>query len=388
MRSSVLVRHARLRRWLPWALWVLAACIAVPMGMSQAGIGSSPALIETRAAALSPIRTEHRLRIRKILVRPDQRVKAGDVLVQMDTAEIDAELAVAHAKLVYAQAIAGWRQIRLQDDRARTAHALASTAEQAAVVAARTVTVAERDRSELAQLDINLELEEKLVDSQLASADRLRSMRLRRAALAKKVEAYKATVARARRSAAGASERLGRWRHDPSGVVAAPGDASSAPDIELLSEVDARVAAGEVQRREIAHLDLLRDQHQIRAPFDGRVGEILAHEGELSADPSAPIITVVEEASSAAVAYVPQSKANQIHLGDVVKLMPRDRAGPPHTGRVIALGPGITEIPERFRRVPRLREYGRNVYIRLDAPATLPGMACDAVFRRGQEVGR
>jgi len=113
------------------------------------------------------------------------------------------------------------------------------------------------------------------------------------------------------------------------------------------------------------------------------VGEILAQVGDLSADPGTPVITVIEEQSKIAIAYLAQSNAQRIHLGDIVRLVPRDLSGPHLTGRVTALAPNITEIPQRFRRVPTLHEYGRNAYIQLDAVANLPGQAFDAVFRRG-----
>jgi hypothetical protein len=65
----------------------------------------------------------------------------------------------------------------------------------------------------------------------------------------------------------------------------------------------------------------------------------------------------------------------------------RDLAGPALTGRVTAVAPSITEIPIRFRRVPTMHEFGRNVYVELDAPADLPGQAFDAVFRHGTGGG-
>ena len=373
MRSDLLGRWPRLRRALPWTLWGMAAAVGIPMAISQAGIGSAPAAVEARVANLAPIRTDHRLRVSKILVVPGQRVKAGELLVQMDPSEIDTELAVAQAKLVYAEIVAGWQQIRLQDDRARTSHALASMAERAAVDVARIVAEAERDRSELVQLDVNMALEEKLVGDQLANADRLKAMRLQRAALAKKVEEYGAAVAQARRSASGSAGRLGQWQNAK--------DAKSASAAEVL-QADARAAASEVQRREIAHLELLRSYHQIRAPFDGRVGEVLARVGDLSADPAIPVITLVEEQSRIAIAYVNQRNAEKVHVGDLAKLVPRDLSGRVLTGHVTALAPNITEIPERFRYVPKLLEFGRNVYIELDTPSSLPGQAFDAVFRR------
>jgi multidrug resistance efflux pump len=207
MKSSFLTARPRLRRVLPWALWGLAVVIAVPLAMSQAGVGSSPAVIEARVATLAPMRTGHRLRVSKILVAPGQRVKVGELLVQMDTAEVDADLAVAQAKLAYVEITAGWQQIRLLDDRARTSHELSATAERAAVDVARIVAEAERDRSELTQLDINLGMEQKLVGDQLASADRLKAMKLQRAALAKKVDEYKAS---------GGASPQERQRLDPS----------------------------------------------------------------------------------------------------------------------------------------------------------------------------
>ena len=63
--------------------------------------------------------------------------------------QADADLAIAQAKLAYVEIIADWQQMRMRDDRARTSHALAATAERAAVDVARIVAEAERDRSEL-----------------------------------------------------------------------------------------------------------------------------------------------------------------------------------------------------------------------------------------------
>jgi multidrug resistance efflux pump len=391
MRSNVLGAHPRLRRILPWALFGLAAAIAIPMAISQAGIGSSPAIIDARMVSLAPIRTDHRLRVREFFVKPGQRVKAGELLAQMDTTEIEVDLAIARAKLAYVQIVAGWQQIRMLDDRTRTSHELAFTAERAAIDVARIVAEAERDRSELIQLDANMTLEQKLVGDQLASADRLKAMKLQRAALSKKVQEYQAAVNQARKSASGSTKRLGEWqgKQNTNGKKGAKDTTTTAAvsDTEQRLQEDARAAAGELQRQQIARLELLRKYHEIRAPFDGIVGEILVRVGELSADPASPVVTVVEEQSKIAIAYVRQEKANRVHLGDMVKLVPRDLLGPPLTGRVTALAPSVTEMPERFRVIPNLHEFGRNVYIALDAPAHLPGQAFDAIFRRPKAGG-
>lgn len=121
--------------------------------------------------------------------------------------------------------------------------------------------------------------------------------------------------------------------------------------------------------------------HEVRAPFAGRVGDILVRVGELSADPAIPMLTLVEEVSQKAVAFLRQTDARKVRPGDRAKLLPRDLNGPALTGRVTALAPSVTELPTRFRRLPNLVEFGRNVYIALDTPADLPGLAYDAVFK-------
>jgi HlyD family secretion protein len=379
MRSSFLSTRPRLRRILPWALWGLAAAIGIPMALKQAGVGSSPAEIETRTARLATMRTAHRLRVAKILVTPGQQVKTGELLVQMDTSVIDADLAVARAKLAYVEIVAGWQQFRLLDDRTRTSHDLAATAERAALDVARIVAEAERDRSELMQLEVNLETEQKLVDDKLANNERLRGLKVHRAALSKKVDRYKDAVARARKSAQGSTQRLGEWSK--------AADTKTSKVAAVGTTADARAAAGEWQRQEIARLEIERQLHELRAPFDGRVGEVLTRVGDLSADPGIPLVTLGEEQSRTAIAYLSQTDANKIRVGDTVRLVPRDLSGPHLTGRVTALAPNITEIPIRFRRVPTLHEFGRNAYIQLDAVATLPGQAFDAIFRHGPGSG-
>jgi hypothetical protein len=170
MRSNPLATRPRLRRALPWGLWGLAGIVGIPLALSYTGFGSSPAVIESRVANLAPIRTAHRLRITKVLVSPGQKVKKDDLLVQMDTAAIDADIAVAQAELAYVEILAGWKQVLLINDRARTSHDLAYAAERASSEAARMIAEAERDRSELAQLDLNLDAEARLVGDQLVNS--------------------------------------------------------------------------------------------------------------------------------------------------------------------------------------------------------------------------
>ncbi|MBN2574694.1 MAG: biotin/lipoyl-binding protein [Deltaproteobacteria bacterium] len=381
MRSSFLAGNPKLRRILPWALWGLAAAIAIPLGWSYAGVGASPAVVQARVSALAPMRTDHRLRVKEILVKPGQSVKQGELLMQFDTGEVDADLAVVRATLVYEELMARWQETKMRESHARTTHAFAANAERAAVDAARLKAEAERDRSELAQLEVNLALEEKLVGDQLADSKQLNEMRQRKAALTKKVQEYQIAVNQARRSAAGSSRRLSDLRKGIKGQspVVAEG---------TVEEISAQFAAGEIHRAEIKRLELLRTFHEIRAPFDGRVGDIFLQVGQLCADPTLPAMTVVEEPAKTAVAYAQEASADQVRLGDVATLVPRDLSGATLTGRVVALAPSVTEMPVRFWKLPSTPAFGRNVYIELDRPGGLSGQAYNAVFDRGSGGGR
>jgi HlyD family secretion protein len=368
MKSSV-------RRILPWVLWGGVAAVAVPLAWTQAGVGASPALIQGRVAKLAAPRSRERVRVQKILVKPGQAVKAGQTLIQMDSSHIDAEIAMARAKLDYVEIDSHWRSVRVRDSHALASHELASTAERSAVEAARIVAEAERDRSALTEIDVNLALEQKLVGDQLADSERLKALRVERAALAKKVEEYRGAVAKVRQQSTGSNRRLGVWK----GTEKTSSE-TSAPDLAKL--------AAEVQRQEIKLLEIFRSNLEVRAPFDGVVAEVFAVEGEFSADPGEPLISVAEDRSTQAVVYVNQGRAERVHVGDNVKIIPRESAGATLRGRVVALAPNLQEIPLRFRHIPTVQEYARSVYVQLDASSTLPGMACDAVFSRSDGVGR
>lgn len=361
-----------LRRALPWILWGGVAAVGVPLAWTQASVFSSPAMVRGRLAKLAAPRSRERVRVEKVLVKPGQPVKAGQLLIQMDPSHVDAELAVARAKLDFIEVDSRWRSVRVRDNHALASHQLASTAERSAVDAARIVAEAERDRSALSEVDVNLAVEQKLVGDQLASSDRLRALRVERAALAKKVDEYRGAVAKVRQEASGSSRRLGAWQGATMGT-------EDSAELERL--------AIEVQRGEIKVLELFRAMLEIRAPFDGRVAEVLAIEGEFSADPGEPLITVADDHSNEVVVFVNQGRAERIAIGDRVKLVPRESAGPSLTGKVMALAPNMQEIPLRFRHVPTVQEYARNVYVQLDSSA-LPGVACDAVFSRSSGGNR
>jgi multidrug resistance efflux pump len=356
-------------------MWGLAASLAIPLAWSSAGIGTSPAIIENKTILLSATRTRQRLRVAEILVTPGQKVTRGQLLVRMDTTEMDADLAIARMKQTQLELEARSLEAGFIEEYARTTQRFATDAERASLEMSRLVAETERDRAELEQLELAIAREQKLVSEQLANAEYLNVLWVKKAALARKVKEYQAAVIAARKGAHGSAKRLGEWEK--------PGKTRTSSDTSSIAmRIAPAQAAVETQKKEVARLEMIREQYQLRAPIEGQVGELFLQVGQISADPEIPIVTVVEVATKKAVAYVDQVKATKIQVGDEVKLMARDLSESPWHGRVVALAPSMTEIPLRFRKLPNVPEFIRNVYIELDVPAPLPGQAFDAVFVR------
>lgn len=381
MSSSLVLQQPTVRRFLPWGLWALALAVVLTLGFKTSGLGTSPAVLETRSVAVKAPRTKHRLKVEAVLVAPGESVKAGQVLARMDPSEVDADLAVERAKAQVLELQVASLRVKLHDDRARTADQLAFDAERASLELARIVSETERDRSELTQLDEALAQEQRLVTEKLANFERLNELKLKRAALSRKVEEYRATVEKARVSAGGTARRLDQWRKMVLGT-----SAESASHV--LDQIAPARAAAEAQRERVRREELFRSQLELKAPFDGRVGEVLLRPGDVAASVDQAVLTVVDDHPSTAIAYVDQRWANRIKIGDRAELIPRDRSGPPRVGQVTTLAPSIGELPVRFRHFPNVREYGRNVFIKLEAAASLPGQAFDVTFHPGSGASR
>lgn len=374
MSSNLVIQQPAVRRFLPWGLWALALAVVLAFGFKTSGLGTSPAVLETRSVAVKCPRTKHRLKVEAVLVAPGDSVKAGQVLARMDPSEVDADLAVARAIAQELELQVASLRVKLHDDRARTADQLAFDAERSALELARVVSETERDRSELTQLDESLAQEQQLVREKLANFERLNELKLKRAALSRKVEEHRATVEKARAGADGSARRLDKWRR---AVLGTSAESAS----RVLDQLAPARAAAEAQRERVRREELFRGQLELKAPFDGRIGEVFLRPGDVASSVDQAVLTVVDDRPSTAIAYVDQRWANRIKVGDRAELIPRDRSGPPRVGRVTAVAPSIGELPERFWHFPNMREYGRNVFIKLEAAASLPGQAFDVSFQ-------
>lgn len=107
-----------------------------------------------------------------------------------------------------------------------------------------------------------------------------------------------------------------------------------------------------------------QDQLIIRAPSDGIIGNILCKEGE-NISAFSTLINFYERNPTLVKGFVHESLILQVQEGDSLivssTLHPDQKIG----GKVIGLGTRIVEIPERLRKIPDVKTYGREIMIEI-----------------------
>lgn len=102
----------------------------------------------------------------------------------------------------------------------------------------------------------------------------------------------------------------------------------------------------------------------IHAPSDGIIGNILCRKGE-NKSAFSTLINFYEPNPTIVKGFVHESLILQVKVGDSLKITSSLQPEHKVSGVVIGLGSRIVEIPERLRKIPDVKTYGREVLIRI-----------------------
>ncbi len=149
--------------------------------------------------------------------------------------------------------------------------------------------------------------------------------------------------------------------------VAIPIDAEIAQLEKLLKAIELPSRAQKTQvRRELNHYETEQAKLSIYAPTDGLIGNIRCKEGEyISA--FTKLINFYEPNPTLVKGFVHESLIPQINAGDSLIVSSSLHPQLKITGIVIGLGARIVEIPDRLRKMPEIKTYGREVLIQIPA---------------------
>lgn len=116
--------------------------------------------------------------------------------------------------------------------------------------------------------------------------------------------------------------------------------------------------------KEIDYHKKEQDKLKIYAPSDGLIGNIHCKEGE-HFDAFSTLLSFYERNPTLVKGFVHESMILQVKVGDELKVASSLHRNHQIDGIVAGLGSRIVEIPERLRKIPEFKTYGREVLIQI-----------------------
>ncbi len=293
-------------------------------------------------------------RVSAVLVNVGDPVVAGQVVATLDTATIDAEIAVAEAQRAQIEA-------EMRADQDLVAQRLDQEVEGLERERARHREEQLRVRAEAKVLDGEVTRVKRMVEARQAVLDDLSQLGLRQATASALAEAKPRTIGLLGKQIEVAEERRKKARGDRS---------------VLSVKIEASLLVAE---RSIELLRRRREGYSLRAARAGRVAAISRRPGDV-VEGGIPVLQIVTS-EHRVMACIPEQTALGVRQGDLAKVRVKGQSGAHLRGSVIALGPLVTELPSRCWASPKVPVWGREVTVALDeAVELIPGQAFEVSF--------
>ncbi len=351
------------RSVLPWAVWLTAMGGAARL---WPGVHDAPArgFVEDVGFVVAARQAG---RIASVAATVGQRVRAGDVIATLDAGELagELEILVAERRQVEAElaAVGLDTQLRVDDASRQVDESLAAS--ERALQTARAegaVRAAEFDA-----LDRQLASLRELVTGRMADRRELDELAVKHAALKQELRASGSVIAQLVAQVAAARGRR----------AAVPTDATE----RATEPLRAQLAVLRAREKQLA---LRLDALTLRAPGDGEVTALHLRPGEVALA-GAAIATISADAAEPGRPRVfvclDEIEAQRVRAGEAAVLRPSDPGAPGIAAHLERLDPGVTELPLRCRRDPRLPQWGRAAHVVPDEPATfLAGQSFTVAF--------
>jgi membrane fusion protein (multidrug efflux system) len=285
---------------------VLAVGGAIYIVVPKATVSTDAAYVQADAAVVAP---KVRGLVARVLVRHNQRVRAGDPLVQIDPEEFDARVAAASAQIQNAKAQVAAAKAALVALGADQKLALSNVALSQTLIASADAQHVRADADERRY--------EHLADS---------------GAVARRdVDQYRAAAVTASSDAAHSRAALTVSR-DQVGVVAARRATLDAAVAQAQAGVANAKAALDLARQDLAHT-------VIRAPIDGVVGDRQVQVGDF-VEPGTRMLTLVPLDALYVTANFKETQVARMVAGQPARIHVDALGGPALRGEVESFAPG------------------------------------------------
>ncbi len=361
-RHPRLIVRRFLRSW-PFFVWLGVAVGTAWLYTRSVQFGGMTGVVEAIAEDVAPLETA---RLQAVDVVVGQEVKAGVVVARMDTALLDARIAIDDARIAEAQGeVSGYQQ-----DLLRLANNM-DTAILDAEFELENVRIQQaRDEAELAELDAELKRREKLLTQRLLNEQDVAELRPPVAALKSTVASYPSLLkvheerlAEARRE----RRRLTVWLYGAdSAAVSSNSMDDVAHAVERWRQWQETIFAKSQERRQRQ-----LDTYTLKAAISGVVSRINHAPGEVV--PSGePVLRIVQRTSDTIVGFLPEDYIHDVGVGDSVLVWRSNGGSRKRTATVESISPDVQGLPGRINPMRPVR--GRRVIMRMaDSRGMIPG---------------
>ncbi len=335
-----------------FVVWVAAAVAAFRMiGMRSPAVAFVGEVRSARCEITAPVAGA----ITDVRVSLFDRVQAGDVIVVLDEAELDARAATARATIEQLAAAAAAEQARMHAEsrQAATDHAAELQrffdTESRLRLATRSIeTEMEADRAEIERLRVQLERTQALATPGVVSRADVDDLLMRRQVFDRRLAARAEALKENQAECAAAESRRKRFEGLVGGI----------DQPAVLRAFEEQVL---VERARLNQIELERRRLIIRTPVTGRITELPVLRGQTVAD-GQRVACVLGERADGIEAFIPEGEA----LPDsATKVEIVRRGGRVHASLAArpAMGPQIARLPERLWRDRNRPEFARPVLI-------------------------
>jgi len=338
------------RRLVYPAVWLIAAGASVWLYSQTATDGAAIGIVEApRVEVSAPISGT----IAGIEVVEGARVEPGQVLLRLETADLDVELDQLEAQRVLLDRLLTADRRRFTAERAEDRLAVAFELARIRRSMHEGLATVRSSSAELSGVEGEIKRIEGAVAGGAVAQQQLERLLTRR-------DALRAFLTEQRR-AVSAGQELARSDNDA--------DPADLDEDRLLSLAADRLLAAEGVAGELARVREARRQRTVTSPTRGRVLAVLSEAGESL--PAFQTAVVIEQPEARFVdVFVPEGTELPLALGDAVDVR-SDRAVELRAqGTVVVEGRSFDPLPARLQPVRAAPVYARHVRVQL--PATHP----------------
>jgi membrane fusion protein, multidrug efflux system len=356
----------------PVTLVVLAALLLVAAAVSARWLWFRLTHVSTEAAYvkadMAEVAPEVAGRVRRVAVHDGEGVKAGQVLVEIEDADLREREKQTQAGVAAAEGQVRRGQASLDQTRGRVA--AGRRAAEAGLEAA---------RQQLTKAQAGLGYAEAQERRFAALLDQQAVPRSRWEEVHAGAEAARADVAAARQAVVAAEARVAEARAAELSVAEADAGLSTSK------------AAVEQARAALAQVEWARGRAEVRAPIDGVVARVFVRVGDF-APPGRPVVALYDPASRYVEARFEETRLPYVALGKAAEVRVDALPGLTLAGRVRRVAPAAAQ---EFALIPRDVTAGeftkvmQRVSVEVEIqdlarhPELVPGLSAEVVLSRG-----